>query len=319
MKHIKFILLVLPFVLFNCNESDDTISKTYPTSQEITALFSAQVLDKTQEFTFDTSTNPATVTTTKGVEISLNTNCLMQDGNPVTGECTLKIVELFDKGDMLVTNKPSVGLHDNGDKSILISAGEFNIEVFKDGLPLETNCGVNVIVPANLSGGVNFDMTLWDGTVNDTIGVVWDEFDVENNQDFFLEAEGGTYYANFGEFGWTNLDIFYSDENPQTTLKVDPPTGYDNANSSVFLSYVGQPNALATLDTFTNEGYFSEHYGMLPIGIQINLIFVSEDDGDFTYATKTVTVEADQVYAFVESELLVASASQLETLVRNLQ
>ena len=91
------------------------------------------------------------------------------------------------------------------------------------------------------------------------------------------------------------------------------------ANSSVFLSYVGQPNALATLDTFTNEGYFSEHYGMLPIGIQINLIFVSEDDGDFTYATKTVTVEADQVYAFVESELLVASASQLETLVRNLQ
>ena len=119
-------------------------------------------------------------------------------------------------------------------------------------------------------------------------------------------------------FGWTNLDIFYFDSNPQTTLKVIPPVGYDKSNSSVFLSYVGEPNALATLDVFTTEGYFSEHYGNLPIGIDVNLIFVSEDDGNFTYAIKTVTIEADQTYRFFEIELQTVTASQLETLVRNL-
>ncbi|MCK8481612.1 hypothetical protein [Psychroserpens algicola] len=316
MKTQYVLFLVLPFMFFSCN-SDDPSTKQLPTADDYKSIFLNVINNKTQEFTFDVSTNPAVFTTAKGVEISLNTACLQIDGAQVSGECTLEVVELFDKGEMLVTNKPTYGLDENGDKALLISGGEFSIKAYQNGLSIDNVCGYSVNVPANLTGGVNPDMTLWTGVVNDSIDIVWDEIDGDN-QEGFIEGEADTYYCYFGDFGWTNLDIFYSDENPQTTLKVEPPSGYDNTNSDVFLSYVGEPNALATLDVFTNDGYFSEHYGKLPIGIQVNLIFVSEDDGEFTYALKTVTIEADQVYQFSESELQTTSASALETLVRNL-
>ena len=179
---------------------DDSISKTYPTTQDFRDLFATQLNTKTQEFTFDASTNPFNVTTAKGVEINLNTACLSQNGNAVTGECSLKVIELFDKGEMLVTNKPTYGKDENGDKSLLISAGEFYIEVFKDGNPVDINCGYSLVVPANLTGNVNYDMTLWEGVINDSLDIVWEELEEEINGDFNLEFGDVSYYPSFGDF-----------------------------------------------------------------------------------------------------------------------
>ena len=316
MKNLLIVFIVLSLFFLSCTSTDESVTKSYPTSQEFKSLFEAQLIDKTQEFTFDASINPITITTNKGVDIVLYTSCLSLGGNPVTGECILKVVEIFDKGAMLVTNKPSYGIDENGNRSMLISAGEFNIEAFKDGELLET-CGYGVLVPGELSNGINNEMTLWNEVTNDSLDFAWEENIIDNGEPN-IEFGDVDYLCFFGNFGWTNLDIFYLDQNPKTTLLVDPPNGYDNLNSKVFLSYIGEPNALATLDVYNDQDYFSEHYGQLPIGIEVNLIFVSEVDENFTYAIKTVLIEEDQIYSFSENELQVATASQLEAVVRSL-
>lgn len=58
-----------------------------------------------------------TLTSAKGVKLNINGDCLTKNGNPVTGEVNIEYIELFDKGNMLVTNKPTMGLTADGKKT----------------------------------------------------------------------------------------------------------------------------------------------------------------------------------------------------------
>ena len=60
----------------------------------------------------------------------------------------------------------------------------------------------------------------------------------------------GTFISNFG---WTNIDRWYNDPRPKTTLFVDLPEGFDNTNCNVYVSYDGEPTALALLDMTKNS------------------------------------------------------------------
>ncbi|WP_242499186.1 hypothetical protein [Flavobacterium sp. 140616W15] len=135
-----------------------------------------------------------------------------------------------------------------------------------------------------------------------------------------VQAEGGNYYVHFGSFGWTNVDRFYSDPRPKTTLLVKAPEGYTNINSAVYLSYDGEgTNALAKLDTYTPAGLFSEHYGQIPIGLACHVIFVTEDNGQWHYAIKAVTVAANDVYTFTLSQTTVGTEAQLIAAINAIQ
>ena len=68
------------------------------------------LLSATQNFQFDASAGSVTVTSDKGVSLTLNTNCLTLNGNSVSGTIDLEYVEIFDGGNMIVTNKPTMGL-----------------------------------------------------------------------------------------------------------------------------------------------------------------------------------------------------------------
>ena len=58
------------------------------------------------------------------------------------------------------------------------------------------------------------------GIENDTLGIVWEEQEdaTGGNGGVFVEGQGAnaTYYALLNNFGWTNVDRFYSDPNPKT-------------------------------------------------------------------------------------------------------
>lgn len=289
-----------------------------PTAAEFNALHQTALENIKQEFTFDASQSMITLTSEKGVQITLYPGCLTKNGNPVTGSVDLEYIEVFNRGNMLTANKPTMGLMPNGDKGLLISGGEFYINATQDGVQLAISCGMQLQVPASLTGGTDNDMTLWFGQEDENGDLVWDEVNPDNTgqQEAGVGAEGGSYYCYFNHFGWTNIDKFYNDPRPKTTIYVDVPEGYDNTNSAVFVAYVGEENGLALLDVYDEDTeLFSEHYGLIPIGLECYVIFASEQDGEWIYAIKAVTIVEDQIIVIEDTDLDSITEAELIALI----
>lgn len=320
----KIGLLFLAIATFvSCDDSDGDNTVTPPSATEFAAVRKEALAGKTQHFTATAGAGAITLTSAKGVKININGDCLTKAGNAVTGAIDIEYVELFDKGDMLVTNKPTMGLMPDGNKNLLISGGEFFIKATQGGQALTTTCSINLMVPTNLTGGLDNAMTLWFGNTEDAEDLVWRE--AKDGADGTggkggVQGEGNNYYVTFGNFGWTNVDKFYSDPRPKTTILVDAPEGYDNDNCSIYLSYDGEgQNALAKLDTYTAAGLFSEHYGQIPVGLACHIIFATEDNGQWRYAIKAVTIAAGDIYTFTLAETTVGSEAQLVAAINAIQ
>ncbi|QLC66604.1 hypothetical protein LPB248_09990 [Flavobacterium sp. LPB0248] len=321
----KIGLLILAMTMFaSCDNTDgDDIKLSPPTSAAFKSISEKGVKRNTQNFTMTAGNGVVTLTSAKGVKLSINGDCLTKNGNPVTGQVDIEYIELFDKGNMLVTNKPTMGLTADGKKNLLISGGEFFIKATQGGVELQTSCSMNMIVPTALTNGLDNLMTLWTGVIDEDGELAWREAKANadgNGGKGGVQGEGNNYYVTFGNFGWTNVDRFYSDPRPKTTLLVDVPDGYNNTNSAVYLSYDGEgTNALAKLDTFTAQGLFSEHYGQIPIGLACHIIFATEDNGNWRYAIKGVTISANAVYEFNLSETTVGTEAQLIAAINAIQ
>lgn len=321
----KIGLLILAMAAFaSCDNSDgEDIKLSPPTSAAFKSISEKGVKRNTQNFTMTAGNGVVTLTSAKGVKLYINGDCLTKNGNPVTGQVDIEYIELFDKGNMLVTNKPTMGITTDGKKNLLISGGEFFIKATQGGVELQTSCSMNMIVPTALTNGLDNLMTLWTGVIDEDGNLAWRE--AKANADGTdgkggVQGELNNYYVTFGKFGWTNVDRFYHDPRPKTTLLVDVPDGYNNTNSAVFLSYDGEgKNALAQLDTYTPEGLFSEHYGQIPIGLACHIIFATEDNGNWRYAIKGVTISANAVYNFTLAETTVGTEAQLVAAINAIQ
>jgi hypothetical protein len=319
-------LLFLAIITFmSCDNSDNNDSNIVipPSGAAFKSISEKGLKKNTQNFTITAGTGVVTLTSAKGVKLSINGDCLTKNGNPVTGVVDIEYVELFDKGNMLISNKPTMGVMPDGKKNLLISGGEFFIKATQAGVELKTTCYMDLVVPTSLTGGVDNLMTIWKGAIDDKGELAWEQPKPDaagNGGKDGVQAEGGNYYVHFGSFGWTNVDRFYSDPRPKTTLLVKAPEGYTNINSAVYLSYDGEgTNALAKLDTYTPAGLFSEHYGQIPIGLACHVIFVTEDNGQWRYAIKAVTVAANDVYTFTLSQTTVGTEAQLIAAINAIQ
>lgn len=323
MRNFKTILgtvFMSALMATSCSNNDDSDVNFFdvPSAQAFKNLRDAALENQTQNFQFEADGSTVTLTSDKGVELNINTNCLTLNGDPVSGMVNLEFVELFEKGTMLSTNKPTMGILPDGDKALLISGGEFFLEATQNGNVLGTNCTIQAIIPSSLTGGTDTDMILWQGIIDQDDNLAWREQDNADGQGGVF-GEGGQYYAFFQSFGWSNVDRFYSDPRPKTTILVGVPDGYDNQNSSVYLSYDGEDTGLANLDTYdTGTGLFSEHYGQIPVGLECHIIFATEDNGNWKYAIKAVTIAANDVYTFSLGETSVATEAELTAIINGL-
>lgn len=322
LKNIFGLLLMTTLIFTSCTKSDDGENPIFegPSQEEFNALFEDALNNNTQTFQFNAEDGWINLTSDNGVSIGINSNCLTLNGDPVTGTVDLEYVELFDKGSMLTTNKPTMGVMPNGDKALLISGGEFYIEATQNGTPLDISCDIQLGIPGDLTGGIDNDMILWTGTIDEDGNLAWEEDKREDaNGENGIFIEGNLYYAFVGDFGWTNVDRFYNDPREKTTILVDAPEGYDNTNCAIYLSYDGEDSGLANLDTYdSNTGLFSEHYGQIPIGLECHVIFVTEENGNYKYAIKGVTISENETITFTEDETSVVTETQLINIINNL-
>ncbi len=315
-------LLALATIFFASCTNNENLDPIPPTAAAFKAITQSGIKKNTQNFTATAGAGTITLTSAKGVSIILNGNALTKNGSPVTGAIDITFIELFDKGNMLITNKPTMGIMADGNRSLLKSGGEFYISASQGGVDLVSTGTIQLKVPANLTGTIDTAMTLWNGVIDDKENLAW--ADARNPAGTAgkggVEAIQNSYYVTFGNFGWTNVDKFYSDPRPKTTILADAPDGYDNTNSAIYLSYDGEgQNALAKLDTYTAAGLFSEHYGQIPIGLACHVIFATEDNGQWRYAIKAVTVTAGAVYTFTLAETTIGTEAQLVAAINAIQ
>lgn len=299
------------------------------TPQGFTDLKATALENLKQNFHVDVD-GSGTFTTQKGVEITINGSCLANNGNAVTGMVDVEVIELFERGTMLVTNKTTMGLSPTGGKELLVTGGEFFIEATQNGQVLQLICPMQVLVPTALTGGDDNGMTLWDGIIGMDCDletgcddVTWVEQKRDGQGagiDIGQGAAGQSLYAAFfSNFGWTNVDRFWSDPRPKTKLWAAVPEGFDNGNCALYLSYNGEAGSLANLDAYDSEtGLFSEHTGIIPIGLECHVIFISEENGNWVYAINPVTIIADGTIVIEESDLSTTTESQLITMINAL-
>lgn len=317
-KNVLGTLLAATLLFSSCTKNDDSDMVTRATAEDFNNLREVALENLTQNFQFNANDGSITLTSQKGVEIIINATCLTLNGNAVTGEVDLEFVEIFERGQMITTNKPTMGIKPNGDKALLLTGGAFFVEATQNGMALETNCGFQMRIPADLTGGVDNEMILWNGIIDEDGNLAWEEMeDAAGRGGVF--GEGNTYFGFFQSFGWSNVDRFYNDPRPKTTILVAVPEGYNNTNSSVYLSYDGEETGLAQLDTFdAGTGLFSEHYGQIPIGLECHIIFATEEGNNWKYAIKSVTIAENDIFTFTDSETQIATEAQLTALINGL-
>lgn len=317
-KLLIFVFSLAIFITFGCSGDGPTNSDKQapeaPSAEDFSKLRESARSSKMQTAQFNAE-DGLSFTSDKGVDLDIPANCVSLDGNAVNGSVELEYMELFDRSNMLTTNRPTMGVMKNGDKKMLVSGGAFLINAYQNDKKLEATChNIRLVVPTDLTGGTDEDMILWKGTVDEKDNLSWEKkpTNATGVAGHGLGIKGNSYYAMIGDFGYTNVDRFISDSGPKTTLKVTVPNGYNFDNSSVYLTYDGEDHSLANLDTFDEEGgYFTEHYGQVPIGLDMHVIFMTEKDGQWRYAIKGVTVAEGDQYDFSLSETTLGSEQDL--------
>jgi hypothetical protein len=331
MKNMRvFIKLVLcGFILVSASGCDDEKDAKQPAKIDGEAMhenFSAHLDELTQEFAIS-AVDGGMVTGDQGTKVIFYPNAfLTQSGTPVTGEVKIELVEIFKKSDMLLSRKPTNGKKPDGTVSTLISGGEFFINATQNGNQLKPANGFYLSAPVENTGEADHEMFLFDGVETcegDDCRLEWKQQEQGGVEVVKRDGQGGAsgmtteYMAFQSKFGWTNIDKWYNDPRPKTTLFVDVPEGYDNTNCAVYLSYDGEPTALASFDVYNEgTGLFTEHYGQIPIGLEVHFIFVSVVDGEWNYAIQSATITANHVQ--VISNVQSVTEAQLEDLIDDL-
>lgn len=318
MKKFRYPLLfavsVLALLLYSCSAENPGATSAFKGLQQ-DALNSI-----TQNFHFNANVGEIVLTSAKGVTIFFDSNSFTLNGNPVTGQIDLKFIEIFDDATMLTTGMHTMGLMPDGKHAVMSSAGEFYINATKNGHQLELTNEIQLVFSSSLTDNVggNPDMTLWNFTEEDTVWAPEQDIAIGTggvilgNEEFPNGTNNHHYHAYVDHFGWTNVDCFYNDPRPKTTILASVPEGYNNENSAIYLHYDGQGNALALLDTYDSEtALFSEHYGQIPIGLVCHVIFVTEDNGQWRYAIKPATITAGAVHSFTLGETTTGTEAQL--------
>ena len=311
MKNLKilnnlkiFVILVITIAFLpSCNKDEyEVIGVDVPTPQALQSLFDQSLATKSKVITFNAS-SILTYISPNGVRLTLNGSCLRKNGTAVTGEVKVKFIELFDKGNMLATNKPTLGTT-SGNLELLYSGGEFFIEAYQEDVLLTLSCPFSLEIPTSLTGGTQTGMLPFAGTINAAGELSWEQ---ATTYELITNTQSATpvYAALIPSFGWFNCDKFANTTGPKTTITANVPAGY-GASSAIFLSVKTFPNALG------------KSYGKFPVGLDCYLIFITEKDGKFRYAVKPQVLTDNHSVTFDLAETTTGTAEELTTAINAL-
>jgi hypothetical protein len=299
-------------------DNDLELLKAQPDGIALNNRFENNREDAMEEFSLDAATG-GIITGTQGTKVEFAPNSFGISGSPVTGNIIVQLIEIYDKASIVLNNKSTLGERTNGDKEALKSAGEFFINAKQGATELD------LITPAKVTSrninlaDADFGMGLFTAgeELNNDENWIEAEEDVEVNEKDGTIGVMVTYSFSLGDFGWSNLDRWYSFTGSKTQLFIDVPEGYNGDNCAVYLYYDNENTAIARMDTWSEEEeMFTEHYGLIPIGLEVHIIMVAEIEGQLHYAMQGTTIVDNHIEEI--SSLSPITQSELEVLINNL-
>jgi len=298
--------MLLPVLLFlsiaGCDEDTSGSLVSQPDQVALSNLFIDGINDRTQNFTIYAATG-GNIAGEKGTIVKFGGNAFQKlNGDAVNGSVDVKLIEIYDRSTMLLTKRPTNGKNEDNKVEMLASGGEFYVNATQDGIQLKLVSGYTIVAPTSNTGEIDQDMRMFSGVENcvgDDCDVTWEENKDRGIEIGEFQTTGGfqtAYYVFQNHFGWTNIDRWFNDPRPKTTVYIDVPEGFDNSNCAVFIAYEGEPTALGRFDRYDESSkMFTEHYGLVPIGIKIHVILISVIDDVVHYAVQSATVTEDHV------------------------
>lgn len=277
-----------------CKKDIPDLENTYPGNTHSNGAMNAyfqQIAPSTQTFTVDAS-NGGYFTGTEGTMIAFGPGAfLYSNGQPVSGNVTVELIEVFSKKAIIATGGFTMadGVPINSDGEVNITAWQGSQELVLAGAGSMT-----VGIPA----GTNPDFTM-DLFVAPTIGAGRD-FDLDTVgltvvQDSAPGPAGPTYYyyAYPSTLGWTNIDQYMSGASDLTPYSVSLPLIFNDTNTVVIFS-LNDYNSVGSIygyyfdeptNTFTSGPYYQ-----MPVGFDVTFIAISEINGQFYYAEQQLIV-----------------------------
>ncbi len=139
MKSIMNLLggtLIILLILTSCDSDNEPQPEPQPDGEALNQRFKDNRSDAVQNFVIDASVG-GTITGSQGTRVIFPPNAIGLNGTPVTGNIDVELIEIYDKGAMVLQNMSTKGKKPNGDEEALKSAGEFFVNAKQNGDPLE--------------------------------------------------------------------------------------------------------------------------------------------------------------------------------------
>jgi len=292
---IPALCMLMAIGLFSCSE-DEKLTEGLK-KQNLESLI--------QTFTFDlnSSNNDLSVETDAGCRFTFYPSGFECDGMPVTGSVNIDIIEIFDKGTMAITGK-----HTMTEDAILISGGEFHIRAYQDNKNIDYNRSYIATIPSNLASPFSNEMQLFKGGGDIDTAQDWVLAPNATEQLGLFPQDDSTYFLILDGFEWFNCDRFMNDPRPTTELTIRVPTEFNSQNLTVYLAIQNEESSLG----IANQGVF-------PIGLDVHLIFIAEQDDQFLYQIISTTVSDVDEYTFERKKMQTATPEELKKIVNGLQ
>jgi hypothetical protein len=289
---IAALTILMTITLFNCKK--DKVEKKSDPEASLESFFQNNKKES-QVFTVNASA-PTTINGADGSQLDIPADAFVtSDGQTVTGFVTVELIEIFEKADMVLSEKPTVS---NGE--ILISAGELFVNATQGSLQLQLAPGVSIStsLPADtITGG----MTLF--TASNTNGQFnWNQIGnggMNGNDSLVISTVAPyKYLFEIGQLGWINCDKFYYDPNPKTNINITFTNNPSLAKTAVFLVF---KDINSVIRVYNNNGNFTTHN--IPTGMNITLVAFSIHEGKNYFVAKDIVVASGHSEELTLSEL----------------
>jgi len=264
-----------------------------PKNDEFTNFY--HEMTETRKQVFNVSANePVSIEGANGTRLICGENNFVYEwGGVVEGEIQIEMIEVFNKADMILLDKATSGVTEDGAAiDALISGGEIFVRATQGGSEVNLMSPMRVEVPTTSPDTDMIKFVEIDQRGDNLLWGVAEDPAMRVEEDRKGEGEGNfvtAYDILPGEWGWTNIDKWASDPCAKTEIFVEVPGGHDPSNTEVYLSYDGEPGRLANFDTWDGSR-FSEHYGQICIGLDCHFVAVTNVGGSLEYAIQAATI-----------------------------
>lgn len=333
---LKVAAAALIFAACSSEENQNSDSGTFNAkSKEADGGAFAVLQDKAREnlketYYFDAGQDQVRIRARNGIEMIINTQDITVNGEPVQGKVAVEFTAITSRADMVMADMPPMGLtqiegFEEPQLAPLFTGGQFLVEMTtEEGESIDDGSPVTISVPTELTGGQEGEggsegMISWEGEEDEEGNVTWDEKEGEDGNTIDVPVVDGRYLFEIFEGEWANIDKLDMIPGERTQIFVDVPDGFNNTNSSVYISYQGFANLLFELDAFDpSTGYFMNSYNNTPIGMTCNIIFVSQQNGQWLFGVHQVTIAGNDIITFTWGDLGTTNDPALIALLNSL-